>query len=460
MIQANPVASPSPSQPKQWTAGTLVYTSGGIVLLFCWLLFGDFAWAMRERSVSPMAQWYLKSIGVPNLVFGLLITSFPALLSLVLTPIISVKSDRHRGKWGRRIPFLVVTTSFAAVGMLGIAVIPLVARWMHGHFPGQSELVVSVACFGVFWALFELGAVTGLGLFNGLINDVVPRPLLGRFYGLFRAISLIDGVLFNYWLMGKVPDHFTLMLSIIAVFYGSAFMLMCFKVKEGDYPPPPPPVATGNLAARTASGVKGYFTECFVRQPYYVSIYAMLTFGAVAAVPVTIYSIPYAGSLGISMDTYGKCMAATYAISFGLSYFIGWLVDIFHPLRMVMVALGLYACMAVFGALFATSQAVFIVIYVAHGVCGGCYYTSAASLGQRLYPRDKFAQYASALGIVNSLFVMGFTPLVGLLIDRTGGAYRLTFVCGGGLALAALIMGLFVYRQFVKYGGHKNYIAP
>jgi hypothetical protein len=34
------------------------------------------------------------------------------------------------------------------------------------------------------------------------------------------------------------------------------------------------------------------------------------------------------------------------------------------------------------------------------GVHVGCYFTSAASLGQRLFPKLKFAQYASAVGIV------------------------------------------------------------
>ncbi|MDR1010629.1 MAG: MFS transporter [Opitutaceae bacterium] len=457
-----PSSTPPATPPaRRWTTGTLVYTTGGIALLFCWLLFGDFAWAMRERSVGSMAQWYLKSIGVPNLVFGLLITSFPALLALVLSPIISVKSDRHRGKWGRRIPFLLVTTPLAALGMIGVAVTPVAARWAHGHFPAQNEMMVSVVCFGVFWTLFELGAIASQAVFGGLVNDVVPRPLLGRFYGLFRAISLIDGVIFNYWLIGKAPDHFTLMLSIIGVFYGGAFMLMCFKVKEGGYPPPPPlPPSAGNLAVRAATGVRGYFSECFLRKPYYISVYALLTFGVLAAIPVTIYAIPYATSLEIPMDTYGKCMAATYAISFGLSYFIGWLVDMFHPLRMAMVALGLYACIAILGTLFATSQTVFIVLFVAHGVCGGCYITSASSIGQRLFPRDKFAQYASAGGMMNALVIMCLVPAVGLLIDSTGGVYRWAFACGGGLALTALFMGMLVYRQFIKYGGHGGYTAP
>jgi Na+/melibiose symporter-like transporter len=239
------VASVAPA--RTWTVGTLTYTSGGLVVLFCWLLFGDFAWSMRERSVGPMAHWYLNQLKVPNLLFGLLLSSFPALIGVTLGPVISVKSDRHRGRRGRRIPFLLVTTPIAALGMIGIAVTPLVARQVHGLFPEQNETVVAVVCFGVFWAAFEFATIAAHSVFGGLINDVVPKQLLGRFHGLFRAVSLIDGMIFNYWIMGKVPDHFTLILCIIGVFYGTAFMWVCFKVREGNYPPPSPPPAPAVL---------------------------------------------------------------------------------------------------------------------------------------------------------------------------------------------------------------------
>ncbi len=232
--------------PKIWRAGTLTYTTAGLITLFLWLLWGDFAWSMRDRSVGPMSQWYLNELGISDLLFGLLFSSFPALIGIVLVPIISVKSDRHRGRFGRRIPFLLVTSPIAALGMIGLALTPSLGTWVHGHFPGQSEQTVALLCFGAFWAVFEIASITGLAIFGGLINDVVPEPLLGRFYGLFRAVSLIDGMIFNYWLMGKVPGHYTLILLVVGVFYGTAFLWVCFKVKEGTYPPPPPlPPADG-----------------------------------------------------------------------------------------------------------------------------------------------------------------------------------------------------------------------
>ncbi len=153
---------------KQWRAGTLVYTPAALVLLFLWLLWGDFAWAMRDRSVGPMASWYLSHLNVSSLLFGLLMTSFPALITLVLAPTISYISDRHRGRIGRRIPFLLITTPLSAAGMIGLGLTPLVSAYVHAAMPGQDGTVVALVSFGVFWAIFEVASIASQAVFGGL----------------------------------------------------------------------------------------------------------------------------------------------------------------------------------------------------------------------------------------------------------------------------------------------------
>ncbi len=453
----------------------------GLVVLFGWLLCGDFAWSMRDRSVAPMAQWYLGDLRVPNVVFGLLLTSFPALVGLILGPIIAVKSDRHRGKWGRRIPFLLVTTPFAAFGMIGLGLTPVLADWLHGlGAPGspvggwlhdvlggsssgawllsmlENKMVVSVVCFTVFWAAFELATIIGQSVFGGLINDVVPPELLGRFYGLFRAVGLLDGIIFNYWIMGKVPSHFTLILVVIGVFYGTAFMWVCLKVKEGGYPPPAPPEA---VPRGRVGEVTTYFRESF-SQPYYLFVFLMLMTGTLSFLPVNAFAIPYAASLGMDMTAYGHCLALTFTISLCLAYFLGWMADRFHPMRVSMVALAGYIVVAFSGAFWVKTPTSFAIALVAHGVLSGCYFTSAASLGQRLFPRSKFGQFSSAAGLCGSVSLMVIGPAMGALVDLTGRNYRYTFVIGALLALVALIAAWQVYVRFMRLGGPRGYVAP
>jgi len=457
-----PSAPPdSPALAKVWKVGTLTYTAGGLLMLFLVLLMGDVAWSMRDRSVGPMAQWYLSHLNASNLLFGLLMTSFPAAIGLVLGPILSVKSDRHRGKWGRRIPFLLLTTPFAALGMVGLAVTPLISAWMHGQFPQLSATTISLICFGVFWAAYEFATIASQAVFGGLINDVVPHVLMGRFYGLFRAVSLIIGVIFNFWIFGKIAVHFTLILLVIGAFYGVAFMWVCLKVKEGAYPPPPPPVAPAR--AGVVAGFLGeagrYFRECFTNY-YYVSVFIMIVAANMTFIPVNTFAIPFSNSLGVSEDMYGKSLALTFSISLTIAYFLGWACDAFHPLRMTIASVAAYFLVTIYGGIWATTPNTFLVAWVLHGVISGCYFTCSASLGQRLFPHSKYAQFASAAGIIGSVSTMVIGPSMGVAIDASGKIYRYTFVLGGVLSLVALIAAWVVYRQFARLGGTKAYVAP
>lgn len=455
-------AEPAASAAPVWRAGTLTYTSGGLLVLFLWLLCGDFSWAMRERSVGPLAQWYLKHLEVPNLVFALLISTFPAVIGLLLGPIISYKSDRHRGPRGRRIPFLLITTPIAAFGILGLGLCPVLGPLLHQALGASSpgEKVSTLICFGLFWAAFEFATIAASAVFNGLINDVVPAPMLGRFYGLFRAVSLIDGMIFNYWIIGHVDAYYTVILVSVAAFYGIAFTWVCLKVKEGAYPPPPAePADMPGPVVGFWRGARTYFRECFSRG-YYVWVFALLTVAATCFMPVNTFMIPYARSLGMSMDSYGKCLALTFAISLVLAYPLGWLADKLHPLRMCMACLAGYLAVTAWGAVFARDADTFAIALVLHGVLSGCYYTCAASLGARLFPRSQYAQFASAAGLTGSLFGMGVGLLVGSLVDATGNHYHHTFTSGCALSLAALAVAVVVHGKFMRLGGPRGYTAP
>src|SRR5476651_1446736 len=107
MVAIAPNTNPSQisGEPPQkiWRVGTLTYTMTGLVILFCWLLWGDFAWAMKDRAIPNTVQILLKKFGASDMVAGLLFGSLPPAIGLILGPIISYKSDRHRGRWGRRI---------------------------------------------------------------------------------------------------------------------------------------------------------------------------------------------------------------------------------------------------------------------------------------------------------------------------------------------------------------------
>ena len=97
--------------------GTLTYTKIGLVSLFIWLLWGDFAWSMKERAVGMVAGLLVKSFGISDGLYSILIISIPNFTNIFLMPIVSYRSDRHRGRFGRRIPYLLMYTPPVLAGL-------------------------------------------------------------------------------------------------------------------------------------------------------------------------------------------------------------------------------------------------------------------------------------------------------------------------------------------------------
>ena len=434
-----PVLPYATTPQGRWTVGTLTYTSAGLVALFLVLLGGDFALSMRERSIPSITTLMLKRFHASDRTLALLLVSLPPAMSLLFVPVISFKSDRLRSRFGRRVPYLLATTPIAAGAMAALAFSEEVGhRLAAWHVGPWSANAWSLAYFGVCWTAFECAGLTSLALVQALVNDVVPRAVLGRFYGLFRAVSLIAGMLFNYSIFGYADLHYRAILIGIAVLFGVGFTLMCLKVREGQYPPPEPVDPHALDSGRRLTAVQAYLSESF-REPYFRWVFASITLGAVTFLPVNTYSLYYADQVHMSHVTYGKLSALTYAISLALAWPMGWLVDRLSALFVATGCVIVYGTGMVIAGLVVHGAHSFGVALVVHGVLSGCFFTSSASLAQALLPRLKFGQYASAAGIVQSLTTMVVGPAMGQVLDLSGHNYRLTFYGGSCLAAAGAV---------------------
>ena len=447
-----------PNSSRTWRVGTLTYTFGGLAGLFGWLLCGDFALSVRDRAMQGMMQLLLVRFGASDMISGLLLASLPQAIGLIIGPVVGYKSDRLRTGWGRRIPFLLLTTPFIVLSVLGLAFCPQLGgslqQLLGSHSPGTAPSVLIV--LAIVWTIYDMSTVIAGSVFGGLLNDVVPSEVLGRFFGLFRIVSLVVGIIFFFWLMGAAEAHFTLIFLVVAIIYGLGFSLMCFKVKEGGYPPPPQ--AEGGPGSALAS-VKTYFKDGF-GHTYYLWFFAATILGGMATGPVNLYSIFYAKSLFMDMGTFGKCLALTYSISLCLSYPLGVLVDRFHPLRISIAVITLYGAVVAWSFHFVHGVHAFAVALVAHGVVAGTYATTSASLGQRLLPSSKFAEIGSAGGILGSLAGMAMAPILGSVLDYKGNDYRYTFLAGLIFTAAALVAFTVLHGKFMALGGPERYVAP
>ncbi|NDC73836.1 hypothetical protein EBZ70_00770 [bacterium] len=58
---------------------------------------------MREHPVAPVLQLMLKKFKASDLITGPMMMTIPAALSMIIGPIVSFRSDRHRSRLGCRV---------------------------------------------------------------------------------------------------------------------------------------------------------------------------------------------------------------------------------------------------------------------------------------------------------------------------------------------------------------------
>lgn len=142
-------ASDVPVAEDKMRVGTLVYTKAGLATLFFWLLWGDFCFTLMEILAPSLLPILLREHNATNSEIALLVGTLASVLTMIMTAIASVKSDRHRGPNGRRIPFLFWPTPLIAILLAAIPFAPEetrfvlstpVARSLHEGSPVSHSL--------------------------------------------------------------------------------------------------------------------------------------------------------------------------------------------------------------------------------------------------------------------------------------------------------------------------------
>ena len=455
-----PVLSYEPPAERRWHAGTLTYTFGALVALFFWLLWGDFALNLKERAGPPTLQLLLIKFHASDKQLALFGTVLPQVMALLITPIISYKSDRYRSRFGRRLPFLMAQAPLGLIALLGLAFSPAIGTWMARVIGSQNTDQCIITSFGVFWGIFEICTiVTAMVVFPGLIADVVPKPLFGRFFGMFRSVSLGAGILFFFFLGGTVKAHYVPFFIAIGAIYAVSFILMGFNVREGEYAPPEHVDSTEPKIQQLIDAIVSYFRESF-GNPYYYWFFGSFALANMAFTPINNFSVAFSESVRMSNDTYFKLSALQLLLSFGQAYLVGWLCDRFHALRITMIALAFYAVTTLLAFLFVKNAFTFGMAHVICGSCAGFWLTATAPLGPALLPKGRFTQLLSANHICVAIGMIVVAYACGRFLDRMHHDYRYIYLWACVFITASLLVTLMLHRRFEQLGGRENYVAP
>jgi Na+/melibiose symporter-like transporter len=420
-------------------AGTLRYTLWGLAALIFWLLVGELGTAVRDRWALPTGLVVLRRHGASDTAISLLLTACPALISLLLVPYIGFCSDRFRSRWGRRRPFLLACALAGSAAMLGVACAPSIAGAAHAALGAWSPgpVALSLGLFCLFWTIFDCAAITTSALFSGLVNDVMPRSVIGRFYAVFRIVGLGVAITFNMSVLALTDDYLFEILLAIALVFGLSTSLMCMMTREGHYPPHE---AATSPAPESSSFVVAYAhtARCFTQRRY-LCAFASFTLAAMTFGPFNTFSQSYALDLGISKSELGSLTASAYMVSIATALGIGWLVDRFGPVRISACMMSLYFAIALCGCLLVRDAQAFRCFYSAHVIVSGAYFTAASSMPMALFPSAEFVRYNSGKDIMVAFANILVGASLGPILDLSGHDYRLTLASAAAFSLLSAL---------------------
>ncbi len=419
------------------SALTPVRGAQGLAALFFFLLLGDLAWSLKERSVQELAKAQLYILSDNALVLNALFGALPALIVMGAGPLIGAWSDRTRSRFGRRIPFLFASAPLVLISMVALAYSNDLAAMVGKAIaaPQSAQPSLRIMSMTLCWMFFEIFTTIANALFIALINDTVPRKIIGRFFGMFRIVSLGAGALFFYFVFGKaMPDALRPLLLIIGAIYFLGFLLLCRGVNEPAYPAP---------ASMPAHPFRVHADS--EAPSLYPLLYIALAIATISVLPININSFNAKAQFGVSQHAFGEAIALTYMISIALALPLGWLADRFHPVSIGFVVLVAYAASMLAAWFLIDGRTSFLFWFVVHGVLAGCFLTGTASLLPMLLPGGRFSEMAAFSASVTSLLAVVATLGLGLLLDYSGRNFRLMFLAGGvAAALAALAWFLLI----------------
>lgn len=256
---------------------------------------------------------------------------------------------------------------------------------------------------------------------------------------------------------------------ITAGLYGTAFLLMSWKVKEGEYPPPP---AHADGGTGLVSSVKTFFVESYSIRFYWLFFLANTGYALTSV--ASGFAILQARSIGVDLDLFGKTTAVVLIVTAVLIYPAGVLADRLHPLRVMIWAtianLVIQPLWLVF--LFhdfspAVAYGLFIGISTVATSAGTLYIAMELPMYMRILPKERFGQFSSANSMVRSLAIIVGGLAAGFLLDRVAVIFPAKDYCYRFIALWSIACwggSLFflrrLYSEWQKRGGEKSYSPP
>ncbi|MDR1303911.1 MAG: MFS transporter [Verrucomicrobiales bacterium] len=459
-MNATTEANGAVATPNRYAVGTLKYDKRAIVILFGWLLWGDFAFNFFESVFGRFMPLYLKELNASNVFIGITTGSVAGLVNILFLPNISQWSDRLRARLGRRIPFLLIVTPLTTLSLLAIGFAPEIGALTHRYLPSfswltQTGLVLSLLC--LFTIAFHFFNMILVNVFNWLVRDVVPQVLMARFLTWFRVVGTVAAMLFLWYVFPTMLFHRKLTFLLVGFFYLAAFLLMCWKVKEGDYPAPESRGSADNFLRRFVT----YFRDCLGIPLYrnFFLVHVLFVIGNVCA-NYSFLTLYARHTLRLEMEAMGQIYAYAALLSAVVYIPIGWLCGKIGEMKVTLASLVTLVIVAILAYYLVTDQTSWLVYSLVSSLPAVGWTLGSLTVSMRLFPEKSFGQFASGINVFSCGGMIAGNYICGEYMDFVDSNYRLIFWWVAGFCTLAIVPMVAVYRGWRQHGGPDHYVAP
>ncbi|MDD4816833.1 MAG: hypothetical protein PHI85_02555 [Victivallaceae bacterium] len=472
---------------KTYQRGTLVYTLPKLALVFIWMMVGFLVFNVCTTLPAKMLPIQLEHLGASDTSKMIVLTTIGGILNMTVCPYVGFVSDRHRGRWGRRIPYILFSLPFICVSLLLFAFTDRIGPWFAGvvaPLTAASPVTMTVLAIAIVMFMYQFYYMYVGSVIHYIANDIIPKEFFGQIIAAINIAVCLGNTLFAVLLYRHAARWYNEIFIGGAIVYGVGMLLMCLFVKEGEYPPLE---GEAELQGKTRSvgavfknwlhGILIFIRESFSHRLYLLR-YLLTALGSVAGVVWT-YTFFLRRELQLDLAAMGKTDGYSGLINlcayFLVLFVFGVLVSRWHPVRIVIynVIIGFagtfIGCRWIFGTLssdaFIYSTLILVAAQIPQTTIGS---VAGMPFEMLTFPRSRFGSFCSMQALVRSCCVTLAGLVVGMILDQVKG------FCPEGstvyyryISLWPLAIGVFqvaaafcLYREWNRLGGYKNYACP
>ena len=437
----------------------LRYTLPQLLLTSAIMILSGMAVSIFAFVVMNVKPIMLDRCGASATQIALITGTLPQIINFFLCPVISTCSDKTRTRFGRRKPYLILTAPLVTLILVLIGFNGEIARFFCGIFPGKDPGMISFVLVSTLLVLFQF-----IFLFPGsvvwyLIADVIPRECFGRYQAISSVVNTIVSSGLNFFVLDHAVNNMKPTFCIIGAGYLLIYVLQFFLVNEGTYEPVADKIRSGGSWFRKSVD----YVQLFFKQGFSCKIFLFLflCMGLNQASNICrgMFNVLFATKeIGMSVAEYGKVMGWSMVISAAAIFYVGKLMDKYHPIMVYMISGFFIMAVNIFGYFLVYTPMTFTVIGIATALMYAVQNLAQTPLLVAILPMNKFGQLASVNSMVNSVVVFAAAYLGGYLTDYFG--YRLMFIWDLAVTAMATAALFVVYDQWKKAGGKAGYTPP